>query len=224
MQPDRLHRACREGTSTQQLLQLRVVDVEDVLADIPPQSLPARRRRQTSLIRPEILVVESLLNSEVQVKSDIWDGDVIENIRAGRELLEKRRARSIGGAIDENSDNGARVASGVVVHKVNLGSGAVAVDGMLGGSVRVPAVEVDALGLAGLLELEGGDSSGRVGGVKGKLGTKVPVVEGAPDGVWVVELGNVRGGETPVDGEVDGRLLGAVYADAPFCWKMVSGG
>lgn len=120
------------------LLQLRRRDAEQVIVKEPPQPLGAARRSQrpiVSKVLPEA-IGHSVQRREIHRQLNL----LVQHLDAGpRGGVLAEELAGLRTALDVEADDGPRGAAACVPHEVDLGAGHVAVDGVFGGGVRVPA-------------------------------------------------------------------------------------
>lgn len=136
MVPQLVRRASGESADAQETSHLFTGEIDNILGNEPSQTLGARRRSKRTLVSPKVFVVVGFLQGQVQVESNVGHGAVFENggeIHSLELLVESGSGGSlvvilVQGEIEEESDDGTRVAFGVVVDVVEFALGTTTVD------------------------------------------------------------------------------------------------
>jgi hypothetical protein len=209
MLPDLLLRPRRIRAGPKNSLHLRHSREHNLARHKPPNTLRARRARQTSLVGPEL--AEKLHRLQ---RSGVVDGRGLDNIHVA-EVNHFGHLREKWGVevawIEADRHDGGLVARNINVYEMELGFAAVAADRVIRRCVDVPALEVH----GNVVVCETRVRSPVAVVLDGEGGAVSPVVE-VPAYVAevVVESGNVVDCETVAEREGNGRLLGPGLAEA----------
>lgn len=151
--------------------------------DEKANALSARRTRQASLISPKLIKVINTLQKQPMIESSLFAD--VRFVEANHLWELTKKAVRLVTRVKTNGKHSALFALRIDVDEMKLGSGAVALDGVVGRGVDVPAFEVNSL----VVEAERGVlSPDLIFVLDGECGSVAPVEEVAGDLVGIVPL------------------------------------
>lgn len=215
--PNLLLSTSRVRANPQDSLHLRIRHKHNVPRHEPTLSLRARWAGQTTLVSPEVAELVDLIERLVDVHRSVGQSNIslVEVDKSG-ELVEEGAVRVT--RVDTDGEHGTLFALGGVVDEMEFGFGSIALHGVIGRCVDVPAGEVDGLVLVVLVESHGGKSGVDALLVVQSVGWTVsPVVQVSSDFIGVVEHHLMVARQTLVKAERNGTLLSSSLAELPVC-------